>query len=887
MPRRGVYDSADPNLPNLPDRDDLSWSDYDYLTDNESSSSSSSTSTSSSSSASGSSMAPSMLRNLMRSRMARSSTSGSNYSQRSANDDKKSERHRKHRKESIGEAILARILPRQHRNVRRALRRYQRRRHSLFDNPIVRTESSILRNKSTAEIPEMEAPASDSILQPRSDPLSSSSSASMSRSAVPKVVIQPTEEHTEAAGGKSKLSDKIDKTHLKPAPTEKSTPSSHTASENMRNLTGKIFGKTNDGSKFPGILDKKRILPMSTSADAKSKFKRRSRRYLGSQAKRERAAWEPGVDVHTTNVLLRTPGSTVTITDYSEKRYRVERYEVYSEMAQDHTRYDKDSDHVEFYSKRRNSSLLSSDSDGSDEDTTSSMNELYETASQYLEQVDRSKNDLEKAFKGRPKWSKVRWINVNGLSWEAISLIGDHYNLHRLAIEDMVDIPQRTKVDMYPGHLFAVLPLLKLITMKTPLSMAASSFVQLHLHHRKQKSSRASKLPVIHQPGRSVSSEAISPTATVSSFNPREDIPVDLEKNIRNRKYSLHASRTRSRSQSSRSNLIQFKTLNEMIMDDPNARTLTESTLIPVNKESEAYKKVSRIESRRPLYRRNLGVGQEQLSIFLTDNGTVISFLEHSANDIEKAILPRLSSEYTLLRTSCDPSILFESIVDASVDLIYPVVTAYNKIMNEFEVEILTNPGMQRTAELHLMVNELTLLRSTIQPISSMVLQVKNQKIFRKFISENSTLYLSDIDDHLISYVQSLDSMTQTIENLLNLVFNILSVETNSSMQRLSLITVIFLPLTFWTGYYGMNFEKFSDLERDVSFYWELSVPFCIGLMIIIMRKELKKYLQQCYRYILRAANNYFYKRSQEDAYDSDYDEDEGENEDKNENVAK
>jgi len=48
----------------------------------------------------------------------------------------------------------------------------------------------------------------------------------------------------------------------------------------------------------------------------------------------------------------------------------------------------------------------------------------------------------------RPKWSRVRWINVDGLNWPTIKLLATKYNLHRLAIEDLLSV-QRTKIDLY------------------------------------------------------------------------------------------------------------------------------------------------------------------------------------------------------------------------------------------------------------------------------------------------------------------------------------------------------------------------------------------------------------------------------------------------------
>ena len=60
--------------------------------------------------------------------------------------------------------------------------------------------------------------------------------------------------------------------------------------------------------------------------------------------------------------------------------------------------------------------------------------------------------DLEEFFgEDRPSWSKVRWINVDGLNWQCIKLLAIKYNLHRLAIEDLLSV-QRTKIDIYPDR---------------------------------------------------------------------------------------------------------------------------------------------------------------------------------------------------------------------------------------------------------------------------------------------------------------------------------------------------------------------------------------------------------------------------------------------------
>ncbi len=62
-------------------------------------------------------------------------------------------------------------------------------------------------------------------------------------------------------------------------------------------------------------------------------------------------------------------------------------------------------------------------------------------------------------FLARPRedWVQCRWINVNGLSWDVVKMLGNYRSLHRLAIEDLLHTPSRTKADWYSDHAFSKL----------------------------------------------------------------------------------------------------------------------------------------------------------------------------------------------------------------------------------------------------------------------------------------------------------------------------------------------------------------------------------------------------------------------------------------------
>lgn len=126
------------------------------------------------------------------------------------------------------------------------------------------------------------------------------------------------------------------------------------------------------------------------------------------------------------------------------------------------------------------------------------------------------------------------------------------------------------------------------------------------------------------------------------------------------------------------------------------------------------------MEQHSALTKKKRAVSVEQVSIFICSDNTVISFFEHSAADIEVPILTRLKSENTILRSSCDASMLVQAIIDAVIDLAIPVVAAYEDVMGALELEVLRDPEIGHSQSLYILTSELTILKNTIQPLLSL-----------------------------------------------------------------------------------------------------------------------------------------------------------------------
>jgi len=63
----------------------------------------------------------------------------------------------------------------------------------------------------------------------------------------------------------------------------------------------------------------------------------------------------------------------------------------------------------------------------------------------------------------------------------------------------------------------------------------------------------------------------------------------------------------------------------------------------------------------------------------------------------------------------------------------------------------------------------------------------------------------------------------------------------NETMRRLTLATVIFFPLTFLTGYFGMNFTEMPSLEGPDIFFWKMAIPCTLGLVLIFSLGDVSK----------------------------------------------
>lgn len=110
------------------------------------------------------------------------------------------------------------------------------------------------------------------------------------------------------------------------------------------------------------------------------------------------------------------------------------------------------------------------------------------------------------------------------------------------------------------------------------------------------------------------------------------------------------------------------------------------------------------MERHSALSEKHLSVSVEQVSIFLTSDNTVICYFEHSAEDVEQPIISRLETPDTILRRSCDASMMVQALIDTIIDLAIPVISAYEDTISDLELDVLTEPSIGHSKALCKMI---------------------------------------------------------------------------------------------------------------------------------------------------------------------------------------
>ena len=224
----------------------------------------------------------------------------------------------------------------------------------------------------------------------------------------------------------------------------------------------------------------------------------------------------------------------------------------------------------------------------------------------------------------------------------------------------------------------------------------------------------------------------------------------------------------------------------------------------------------------------------EQVSLLLYDK-VLITFQE-KPGDVWQPIRERLQKDNVRIRKSGTGYLLY-ALLDAMVDHCFPVLEQYGDLLEELELITLEKPTPEVLHRIHAVKRELSLLRRIVWPMREVVDQLYREEDGR--MGEVTKPYLRDVYEHTIQIVEIIESYREMVSGLTDLYMSAVSNRMNEIMKVLTIMSSVFIPLTFVAGVYGMNFAYMPELTQRWAYpaIWGVFILLTVGMIFFFKRR--------------------------------------------------
>jgi len=228
----------------------------------------------------------------------------------------------------------------------------------------------------------------------------------------------------------------------------------------------------------------------------------------------------------------------------------------------------------------------------------------------------------------------------------------------------------------------------------------------------------------------------------------------------------------------------------------------------------------------------------EQVSVFVGE-GFVITLQEHPG-DCFDPVRQRIRSAKRVIRNSGSDYLAIQ-VIDAIVDGYLPVLEDYGERMESIEELVIDQPGPDVLTDIYQAKRELVHFRRAVWPLRDSLSQLSREG--HPLISAESLPYLRDITDHVMQVVDVQESYRELAGSFVDVYLSGVSNRTNEVMKVLTVISTIFIPLTFVAGVYGMNFDpsvrgNMPELRIPYSYvaFWIFTIIVAGSLLVLFRR---------------------------------------------------
>jgi len=226
----------------------------------------------------------------------------------------------------------------------------------------------------------------------------------------------------------------------------------------------------------------------------------------------------------------------------------------------------------------------------------------------------------------------------------------------------------------------------------------------------------------------------------------------------------------------------------------------------------------------------------EQLSIVLKNN-VVITFQESHGGDAFYPIRKRLKEGKGRVRKFGSDYLCY-ALIDAVVDSYFNILEIIGDKIELIDEQLIAEPTPDTLKVMHAMKREMIFLRKLVWPMRDMVNSLERSET--NLIHNSTDVYLRDLHDHVVRVIETIENYRDLINGMMDIYLSSLSNKMNEVMKVLTIISTLFIPVTFIVGVYGMNFQYMPELRSPYGYgaTWLVMLVIMGSLLYYFRRKK-------------------------------------------------
>lgn len=227
-------------------------------------------------------------------------------------------------------------------------------------------------------------------------------------------------------------------------------------------------------------------------------------------------------------------------------------------------------------------------------------------------------------------------------------------------------------------------------------------------------------------------------------------------------------------------------------------------------------------------------VQTEQVSIVAGKNHLVC--FQEAPGDVFDSIRNRIIQKTTKIRTRGVDYLAF-ALIDAIIDNYIVSIEYFGNNIENLEAELLTEVKPEHLVKINAYKKEINAVRRTVRPVLEIAFQYEKSE--SPLIQSETIPFIKDLEDHITQAAEAIEIYKELLNDELTLYHTTMNNRLNDTIRVLTIFSVVFIPLTFLAGIYGMNFEHFPELDYKYAYpvFWGVEISIA-GLMLFYFYRK-------------------------------------------------